>query len=484
MLLQQRNLPGRAVPQQAAPAAVGSAAPWCSEQKRLAIHLSTEGFFSAGASSARPPGRGPWMCEGEERKGLPLQDEGQQAYRETGYVRSLKWWNRLAYVAHLAQCIAVAVFFARSSESAREPYRLTTIRSLVDLAGGPSMGLAEGMGGCLAGSHYAEGSVLRFRAQAGGGEGGVTSLGITPFVARTRYELSLGWLLASFFMLSSIFQCLGVEGTRRWTLMLGRPSHLYDEMADGQNKSVGAFFMLSSIFQWLGVEGTIRWALMLGRPSHLYDEMADGQNKSVWAVNWPRFAEYSVSASVMVLAVSLVAGVTDASVLLSSLFLTWGCMVAGIGAELLLRLSQVSKDEETRSLAWRLAVGAHAAGWVFVAVPWSIIITQYGYLFSLCELGADCAAAIASRSPSPPDAVTRFRCGGESRGGVEPPAFVQSIVWAQFVLFVAFGFVQLVQISMRGRDLRLGAEAAYITLSLVAKTVLCWLVASNLFFQA
>lgn len=357
-----------------------------------------------------------------------LLDAGIAIPLPRGPLDSLKWYNRLAYTAHLAQFIAILVVGLNASSSARAPYQLTTSRVLVD-SPGAGLELAGGIGGCLNGTHYAHPRLLQFRA-GGGDDANVTSLRLTPFVARTGYELSLPWLLASFFLLSFSFQLLAVEPVP------GR-EHLYDDMA------------------------------MESSP----------------AVNWLRFAEYSVSASVMMLAISLVAGITDARVLACVFFLTWGCMVCGILAEVLLRWSQL-KGFEYATQAWALAMGAHLAGWVFVAVPWAIVITQYGYLFSLCELGRDCAAA-SSSAPGPLAGGGGDGYCGEGGGQrVQPPDFVRAIVWAQFALFSCFGLVQLVQLLRPSRDLRIQAEWAYVTLSLVAKTLLAWLVASNLLFQA
>ncbi len=67
-----------------------------------------------------------------------------------------------------------------------------------------------------------------------------------------------------------------------------------------------------------------------------------------------------------------------------------------------------------------------------------------------------------------------------STSGAEPPAFVYGIIVSIFLLFNTFAINQWLQYKQVGRwkDYLVG-ERAYITLSLVAKSLLAWQVFAN-----
>lgn len=58
---------------------------------------------------------------------------------------------------------------------------------------------------------------------------------------------------------------------------------------------------------------------------------------------------------------------------------------------------------------------------------------------------------------------------------VDPPSFVYAIIALQVLLFMSFGFVQLFQLYCNFRY----SELAYTVLSLVAKTILGYMIYAN-----
>jgi hypothetical protein len=279
----------------------------------------------------------------------------------------------------------------------------------------------------------------------------------------------------------------------------------------------------------------------------------DDEIRRILTINWLRYVEYSVSASLMMLCVSLVAGIVDMELLMCFLVLTWGCMLAGWGAEVFLRMSQVLGDayiegidntwKETltnmRKTAYGIGLVLHFVGWVFIIVPWVIIMAHNSAFWDSDAIAAQCATASPSMATSTmlemlghigitgpnadsiaasvsglaaaarlalPEVIGNvlknlFRvcaphsslswgvcvsqgCTAEdaaAQGSVEPPAFVAIIMWSQLALFCIFGVVQIFQFVAPWR--RMAAEAAYIALSLGAKTQLGWMIAANLFVR-
>jgi len=164
---------------------------------------------------------------------------------------------------------------------------------------------------------------------------------------------------------------------------------------------VVAFFALSTIFQ-----GIIAGQLL---PDH---------------ARLVRFAEYGVSASIMMMAIALEAGVRDVYTLECVFALTCATQIFGALAEM--HMGQKSKT-------WLVP---HAAGW----------------LTFLCAYGP--VLDILLQSGSPPD-----------------PIFWLVVV--QFGLFCCFGAVQAYG-GLVADDAR--CDAAYIILSFVSKTSLGWMI--------
>lgn len=142
--------------------------------------------------------------------------------------------------------------------------------------------------------------------------------------------------------------------------------------------------------------------------------------------------------------------------------------------------------QRIKIIARRCGLALHAAGWVCTIAPWAIVVMHYMSFWDAEDIAGDCRAG----SPAPSDycaALQRAVSAGQpppqqASERREPPAFVVGIVVTQAIAFGLFGAVQVYQFASPTK--RLEAERAYIVLSLAAKTILGWLVATNLFVQA
>lgn len=179
--------------------------------------------------------------------------------------------------------------------------------------------------------------------------------------------------------------------------------------------AVAAFLLLAAVDHLLvATPGISGW----------YDaNVAAGRNPARW---W----EYSVSASLMVVLIAMLAGVTEAAALVA---------VFGVNAAMILfGLTMERVNDPGRDVDWRPFLYGCVAG----AVPWIAIGLQIVV--------------------------------GESEGG-DVPGFVIAIFVTLFVLFNSFAVNMALQYRQVGRwrDPAF-AEAAYIVLSLTAKSLLAW----------
>lgn len=148
-----------------------------------------------------------------------------------------------------------------------------------------------------------------------------------------------------------------------------------------------------------------------------------------------RFIEYSFSASVMLIAIALLNGVTDINLITSIAILTSACQLCGLAVEYV----------EQRSIKWLL----HITGWMQFCWAYGIIGHAF---FKSIEVA-------------------------EENGGSGPPSFVYVIVIALFLLYASFGFVQLLELSIELNPYT--KETSYVILSLTAKLLLGWMIFSN-----
>ncbi len=152
-------------------------------------------------------------------------------------------------------------------------------------------------------------------------------------------------------------------------------------------------------------------------------------------INPARWVEYSLSASLMIVLIAMLTGITDV-VALAAIF--------GVNASMILFGWLMERfNDESGEVCWLPFVFGALVG----AVPW---------------LG-----------------ITIYLIGSESEGD-GPPGFVYGIFATLFVLFFSFAVNQWLQYKRVGpwRDYLFG-EWGYLVLSLVAKSLLAWQVFAN-----
>ena len=152
-----------------------------------------------------------------------------------------------------------------------------------------------------------------------------------------------------------------------------------------------------------------------------------------------RFIEYSISASVMLIAIALLNGVTDINLVVSIAVLTSACQLCGLVVE-------YSHD---LLLKWLL----HLTGWLQFGWAYGIIISAF------------------------------FKSIDNSADGAGPPQFVYVIVVMLFLLYSSFGFVQFAELvclsRQNGTMYPYVTEISCVVLSLTAKLLLGWMIFSN-----
>tara|TARA_B100000963_G_scaffold12624_2_gene9739 strand:- start:925 stop:1824 length:900 start_codon:yes stop_codon:yes gene_type:complete len=196
------------------------------------------------------------------------------------------------------------------------------------------------------------------------------------------YGIDLGWLIISFHLLSFVFQSFAA--VTNWT---------------------GPIF------------------------GYMYSDMIDRSKNPL------RFIEYSFSASIMLIAIALLNGVTDINLITSIAVLTSSCQLCGLAVEYV-------EDVRIKRLL-------HFNGWLQFCWAYGIIGHAF---FKSIEAAQD-------------------------NSGTGPPNFVYVIVIVLFLLYASFGFVQLYELCAE-----LGPytkEKAYVLLSLTAKLLLGWMIFSN-----
>ena len=154
-------------------------------------------------------------------------------------------------------------------------------------------------------------------------------------------------------------------------------------------------------------------------------------------VNKARWWEYSVSASVMIVLIAMVTGVSD----IGAVVAIFGVNAAMIFFGLVMETTNGDREEVDWSPFW--------FGCVAGAVPWLVIVFQ----------------------------IARAEQQATDEG---VPTFVYAIIVSLFVLFNSFAVNMALQYKRVGpwRDYLFG-ERAYIVLSLTAKTALAWQVFAN-----
>ncbi len=155
-------------------------------------------------------------------------------------------------------------------------------------------------------------------------------------------------------------------------------------------------------------------------------------------INYARWWEYSVSASVMIVLIALICGVSDIGALLAIFGVNVAMILFGMVMEMV--------NDLDREVIWAPYVFGCIAG----IVPWIVIVIQI--------------TGASTRAPE----------------GEGVPGFVYGIIVSLFLLFNSFAINQFLQYKHVGkwRDYIFG-EKVYILLSLTAKTALAWQVFAN-----
>ena len=182
-------------------------------------------------------------------------------------------------------------------------------------------------------------------------------------------------------------------------------------------------------------------------------------------VNVLTMMEYSLSASLMVVDISLVLGVSNAMLLVASFLCTWAGCMCGLFAEVAMfqfRSGVWTVDDRPdvpKDVRWfsnYTPLVTHVVGWVLIGFPWVVILTTFQ----------------ASSDVTP------------------PPDFVFGIVASLAITFLGFGLVQFAQVvefslAMARRRLdpsHIPAAFIYVALSLGAKTLLALQVGAQLLY--
>ena len=158
--------------------------------------------------------------------------------------------------------------------------------------------------------------------------------------------------------------------------------------------------------------------------------LANGRNDARWI-------EYSVSASLMIVLIAMITGVTDIGALIA---------IAGVNASMIFfgLLHEVMNTPDRSRVNWMPYIFGCFAG----AVPWAIIALQVA---------------------------------GSEDMGEGPPGFVYIIILSLFLAFNSFSVNMVLQYRRVGKwQSYVYGEKAYIVLSLVAKSLLAWQVFANI----
>ncbi|NCU30963.1 hypothetical protein EOM57_04125 [Candidatus Saccharibacteria bacterium] len=202
----------------------------------------------------------------------------------------------------------------------------------------------------------------------------------------------------------------------QWSEAAGFPQPALQNVGDIQlGPLVASFLVLSGLF-------------LLGS-AYVWRKEYESQIKR--GMNLFRWIEYSITSSLMIVVIALLCGVYDLSTLIL-LFALNACMI-------LFGWVMEIHNQTTKKVDWTSYIFGCFAG----IVPWIVLAL---YFFN----------AIGSNA----DAV---------------PTFVYFIFWSLFITFNIFGITMVLQYKKIGKWKNyINGEFTYITLSLVAKTLLAW----------
>ena len=207
-----------------------------------------------------------------------------------------------------------------------------------------------------------------------------------------------------------------------------------------------AFHFLSFVFQAIAM---MQWKCSCCGLPWIRENYVDEVNEQ--GTNVLRMIEYSISATLMQIAIALVLGIWQRLVIMGIAFLTVVTMLLGLIAEQLNALSKSDIDANTKRVTKTLAWVAHFTGWLSMGGAWTILGRQFYYTIQSSE--------------------------------TTPPVFVYVIVGVIGILYTGFGVIQLVQLCLSGNEnspeLNRAVENAYTINSLTSKSILGWVIFAN-----
>ena len=189
---------------------------------------------------------------------------------------------------------------------------------------------------------------------------------------------------------------------------------------------IGIFYLLSFIFQYYASN---YWPFC--KPYYRIN-------------NEIRFIEYSISASLMIITIALQVGITDVHLLVNMFFNCFSCMMFGLFSQILFEYNKFS-----------FGYFAHFLGWLTICISYSPIIDVF---------------------------YSSVECS--NTGDRTIPEFVKIIIILQAILFGSFGFIQTFEYLFKkyrysNSSVNLIVDFMYILLSLVAKSLLGWIIIGN-----
>lgn len=199
-----------------------------------------------------------------------------------------------------------------------------------------------------------------------------------------------------------------------------------------------AFHFLSFCFQALAMT---EWNLPLCGSRCIRENYVNEVDD--YGTNAMRMIEYSISATLMQIAIALVLGIWSRLVIIGIAFLTVVTMLLGLIAE------QLRYDR--KDMAWT----AHFTGWFSMGGVWVILGRQFLYTLEVSE----------------------------STASIQPPTFVYVVVIVIAVLYSGFGLIQFCQLyyspTVNSPAFNRKVEMAYTLNSLTSKTFLGWIIFAN-----
>jgi hypothetical protein len=225
------------------------------------------------------------------------------------------------------------------------------------------------------------------------------------------------------------------------------------------------FFFLSAILQVYAVYYT--------------EHMSNMQNNKP---QWVRYFEYSISASCMMIAIAISFGLLDVYLHVCIFMLTFVCMVMGLVADVIRDIAVGEYNERLADLMMKV----HYISWIPMIVPWIILLIvaidlARGSFRELCQI-----VPLVSTNDDIDDRSV--------------PWFVWLVLGLEFALFSIFGYVQRWQFyqeynmgwfwvtgkkeSYSKKDTGLRTELYFVCLSLSAKSILGWVIYSQVLVRS